>query len=596
MVSSQTGDHLNASELKKAIEFDGDKNLSDSEMRMLFDLEMLSETDMPPASVDERNVYNITSDILLYTEDAFVDKAISPGSKDTREDVSLKTFNASLDAFSLDVDDRSSPESIFSENYSDSMSPKLSLDGTLYPSSSANARSVTSLKAPELSNNVENESQGMQSADPIPEYFITSFSANQSFQPRVLDCIDPLLTEMEDVDTKFASLERFNQNFTFTPPEDNFTVYGPELNAKTLELNSPEVSRLNIGNFIGHSPTQSEAIHYNGSVKTANSIKMIFQNYGNVVQQVAGAQCTCENCKSIPFSMGQPIAGTLGKKRYATSRFRLLKCTPKDFKNSKKPKAVEVRRVFPTRPVSTDIDFEPGVVGIIKQGDKRMPIRKRLGLKSGNESSNYSFKPPSQYMMKAWNTPDQSSQFDGTPEIQMGFESQTPLPCQVELSYMDPVKRWQEFKHRYAQIDQSLIQSTKECRHCCRLFADIESYMIHLQRHKVYHQFFCLDKECPLAVIGFPRKYYLRRHLCNDHLEQYTPFLSTHKEEILSHDLTKQMYDSVYMCDQDGCYLPFYRLDARGRHVKYGHKAKTIKKRRLKLKPPSLMDDPRAQN
>lgn len=566
---------------------------SDSEMRMLFDLEMQSETNVLPVSFFEAVNSDNTNldDLMTTTEVPFHDKSIGLMIQDSEINPSFKIFNASLSSFSINGDEESSPESIFSETFSDSVSPELSCDKTMSAFSRIDTSSILSSSVSGHNHSDENVMETSNTIDLYSDNISTNDLVPQIIYPEKIPGIDPSLTEIEDVDAKFASLESYNSSAISKEHEENSSVseFGPQ--TETLRLAMPQPAPTN-EKYESPILAQSPFSYYNWNLMTPNASYSDTPIYGNVIQQVAGAQCTCNNCKSMPFNMGNPIAGTLGKKREVSSTFRLLSCTPKDFEKTKKLDLNNRGRYLLKRFTTTEIDQEPGVVRIIKPGDKQMRISKRLGFKSDYHTSTYSFKPPSEYMMKTWSIQkhdknESGSQINEFPDLYTNTQENSLLPCLAELASMDPVERWQNFKHRYTKVDQSLIQSTKECRHCCRLFVDIESYMKHLQKHGVIHQNFCLDKDCPLAVIGFPRKTFLRRHICNDHLDQYSPYLSTHKEEILNHNLTRKMFESIYVCDKEDCHLPFYRLDAKNRHLKLDHKPKKfVQKRRLKLKLP----------
>lgn len=598
---------------------------SDHDVRMLFDLKTPCDGwdfSLEP-QVNLINADCFSDDLITLLSDEFTDSPIIGAISNPEDEAPLQVFNASLNTFTSGACVESSPESVFSENSHGAQSSECNLElssdiylgpdptDEKYDDHTKDVINIMKLLSVELDKPSHEAPQMMFSDASVGNQTIQSHFENQlschgvglgiyeqmpsypqtspyPFYDNVANFpVSPLMATQTALQIQGPNQ---NQNlvqslFQFANREPNQNQF-PILNQVQIQKQIPNINHFPVLKLIPiqhqvcfqvQVPYQSNAMGLYPTVPSPS----ISSCSGNIIEQYASPRCLCHICATSTIEIGlkkrKKSKPNVVKSQGLANVFEANPCNEGSRNGNLPPKEKKVPVIFPD---------EPGILKIIKPGSRR--FRSKMVSEPIRRKSTYAFKPPSEYMIKAWNA---NSSVENRPKnspypettIKNGVHSfgvensdansgrLSPLPMEVGLRNLPAGERWRRFKHKYALIDELKIQACRECYHCNRLFKDIECYIIHLDRHKIFHEFFCLDEKCPLAVIGFQSKWELRRHIRNDHLDQYAPYLATHMEDLVKDDLTKRMIDHVFLCTQNCCRKPFYRLDSLGRHVNDTH-------------------------
>lgn len=519
---------------------------SDREVRMLFDLSMPTETfnDKNCSSPSDTCMNEVSTnpndsephiiEAKSHSETKIIgDELVFFGDTVKNEDFQLQVFDANLRDSLNEESLTSSPESVFSDNNRGSITPECLMDDL---STSPLSDLSLSILPPDYDDFSKEVIKIIDSIDIDEDSCLESLRVEGPLIiPRddieAIQCIDPELYEM-DVDQEVAQLAHFINCPPIEPMSCQQPLILPPMN-QVHHLQIPPILDP-LGNH----------------------------HQGKIVAQYA-THCFCPSCPSSSRQIGLPLGKTPSPSK-DKSNFRVYSYTPKYFEDKRNEEAKQTKLIE----LPSVLD-EPGVVKITKPGTRR--ARNVKNKMERVHQFTYAFKPPSEYMIKTWLARHQSDETTSKKNDDL-----TELPSKFLLTTFPAIKRWEIFKQRYAQIDQATITSARECCHCNTLFDEIENYMAHLDRHNIIHESFCVDDDCPLAVIGFRTKWELRRHIRNDHLDQYAPYLSSHMDEMLQNDLTRKMLNSVYVCKYECCRKIFYRLDSMARHEKLRHSSKKL--------------------
>lgn len=555
---------------------------TDREVRMLFDLRMPSES--LELSLFENEVFskiqaNEIEPIVPLCE-AFCDGPIILSC--TEKDDNLEIFEASLDSSSLQDSEISSPESIFSGVSSGAGSPEYRIDESSAPFSATQnfdkESSISSVDEYDIpSKEIMDIVRDLENA---PEFILGA-------DKPVLENIDPALHELDIIDEKVAQLETYTTSLPPPPPIHVPAQYYDYYQAP-LDLNCASVS--------DQPYSSSQVTNYRLPGKLGS-------NSGTSYLQYASQCSCCSLCPPKTYNDNYPVSQEKDIRRVvvkAQAPLQLCGYTALDFEGNKKLKVSAKKTLTKVQESDTEIKEaikkEPGFAQAIRRGARRDRWAKTKAAKSEYHLSTYSFKPPSEFMIKAWKL-DSNNAADKTPskDSPAGIKQikTEQLPSAIELAHMGAEKRWRKFKHRFDGIDNNSVAATRECYHCHTLFQEVDFYVEHLERHHVYHESYCADPDCPMSVIGFLSKQDLRRHVRNDHLDQYTPHFTEHENEIMNNIMAKKLYNIVFVCQHKDCQMPFYRRDSLDRHERRMHNPNNVKRRpskqqprRPKLKPP----------
>lgn len=544
---------------------------ADHEVRMLFDLKASCDGEYPPPEhTDLSRAASFSDPLEDLLDDVFSDAPIVAAGANIEDGTALQVFHASLNPFNPDGSSGSSPDSIFSDFSQDAQSSDGGLEfsdpnqgpdmstcvSETYDDHSRDVINILKLLSADVREPAAGDTQTMLSGANTGQIVINAITqAGPNTQNTPIT---------QNLSYSQTALHDFNTSLRYEAAPGQAHLHFP-----------PSPVLLNTASHVPMSFPMTPAMPSPG----------MFLESGNVVKQFASPQCSCVACATSTIKIGLLMRrASKPSVLKDPDMFKVFGTTPDDFKEPK-------NQVQPKK-LGTIFPDEPGVVSVIKPGSRRpRALNKETG--RVRRKSTYAFKPPSEYMIKAWNsncfsekkstagpleTESNGGINNSAREKPVSTGQFSPLPREVELSALSATERWNRYKHRYAQIDHTQVPASRECCHCNRLFESIESYAVHLERHKIQHEFFCLDERCPLAVIGYRTRWELRRHTRNDHLDQYSPYMTTHMHELVKDDLTRRMLDSIYICKYECCRKPFYRLDSMGRHLKLAH-PKIVKKK-----------------
>lgn len=611
----------------------------DSEVRMLFDLETPSsslEIDTIPSDAGVP-LYDVGISSSLSLNRNLVDEPIILIPRDHND--SFQVFNASLVNFDVNFSDESSPESAFSDAGRDGLSPILTWEETFAPKTNEFAGCDTSHLSGQKYDDLSRDVMDVMALLTSKEESAMPQTCTNPLDPTFYD---PTMSSLNDLDPQVASLAGFTADL---PPY----LHSPHASLATPNL----FCSFTAPHQMPYQQQSSNVAKFSNS-GFANSASVFNSGEGRVVSQLAPLQCHGDKCNPNTFQIKLPqIKGVKGGENGEVSLDKAMNNVGVDNFVTIEALAQKTDTTTVKKARKMDPTSEPGAIGVFKPGTRRAKSNELS--KAPFHQSTYAFKPPTEYLVKAWQVQQPSNASDSnrgasqtqsqiklhTPrqkrkphvrkEFQLTFAAESilkntatdknqkknkvpkktsgpgqpevleqsqitapensqefkPLPTMVHLGLMSAGQRWNMYKDRYTQSKLAHLNEATVSPHCSTMFKDLDSYVDHLESHRVSHGIFCPDEDCPLALIGFKTKLELRRHIRYDHLKQLDPYLSTHIDEILKDDVTREMFNSVYTCKINNCWKTFYRLDTLKRHQKTKHTENaTPMKRSPKLTTP----------